>query len=72
MHIIIELFVTEECRIFSNEILKTDFGARYVQLWVRSTEPPGEHRYENLNNNNICYSVHTKTSSKLSGQTNFT
>ena len=24
----------------------------YVQLWIRSAEPPGEHRYENRNNNN--------------------
>ena len=24
-----------------------DFGAGYVQLWIHSTEPPGEHRNEN-------------------------
>ena len=24
-----------------------DLGARYVQLWIHSTEPPGEHRNEN-------------------------
>ena len=23
-----------------------DFGARGVQLWIPSTEPPGEHPYE--------------------------
>ena len=27
--------------------LGTDIGAGYVQLWIRSTELPGEHRYEN-------------------------
>ena len=29
-----------------------DFGAGCAQLWKRSAEPPGEHRYENGNNNN--------------------
>ena len=24
-----------------------DFGAGCVQLWIHSTEPPGEHRNEN-------------------------
>ena len=28
-----------------------DFSAGCVQLWICSAEPPGEHRYENLNNN---------------------
>ena len=28
------------------------FGAGCVQLRIRSAEPPGEHRYENWNNNN--------------------
>ena len=26
-------------------------GAGCVQRWIRSAEPPGEHRYENRNNN---------------------
>ena len=26
-------------------------GAGCVQLWICSAEPPGEHRYENRNNN---------------------
>ena len=28
-------------------------GAGCVQLWIRSAEPPGEHRYENRNSNTI-------------------
>ena len=27
-------------------------GAGCVQQWIRSAEQPGEHRYENRNNNN--------------------
>ena len=30
-------------------------GAGSVQLWIRSAEPPGEHRYENRNNNIIVF-----------------
>ena len=30
---------------------RTDFDAGCVQIWIRSAEPPGEHRYENGNNN---------------------
>ena len=30
-----------------NRVLRMDFGAGYVQLWIHSTEPPGEHRNEN-------------------------
>ena len=36
-----------------NIYIGTDFGARCVQLWIRSAEPPVEHPYENLNNNII-------------------
>ena len=28
-------------------------SAGCMQLWIRSAEPPGEHRYENRNNNYI-------------------
>ena len=34
-------------------------GAGCVQLWICSAEPPGEHRYENRNNNINC--VNNKT-----------
>ena len=30
-------------------------GAGCVQLLIRFAEPPGEHRYENRNNNNIFF-----------------
>ena len=34
--------------LFEKELGRTDrFCARSVQLWIRSAEPPGEHRYEN-------------------------
>ena len=29
-------------------------SAGCVQLWIRSAEPPGEHHYENRNNNGIA------------------
>ena len=32
-------------------IFRTDLSAGCVQLRMRSAEPPGEHCYENLNNN---------------------
>ena len=35
----------------------TDFGDGYVELLVRSAEPPREHRYENRNNNNNRFNV---------------
>ena len=34
-----------------NYIILNRLGAGCVQLWIRSAEPPGEHRYENRNNN---------------------
>ena len=34
----------------------TDFAAGCVQLWIRSSEPPVEHRYENWNNKNVVIS----------------
>ena len=32
-------------------------GAGCVQLWIRSAEPPEEHRYENRNNNGEIHFV---------------
>ena len=29
-----------------NIFIGRDFGAWCVQVWIRSTEPPGEHPYE--------------------------
>ena len=31
------------CRLVS---VTDGFGTRSVQLWIRSAEPPGEHRYQ--------------------------
>ena len=36
---------------------RTDFDAGCMQLWIRSAEPPGEHRYENWNDNNRSCSL---------------
>ena len=36
--------------------LRTGFGTGCVQFWIRSAEPPGEHRYENRSNNIYTYS----------------
>ena len=51
---------TQECWLGRTDRLKRRhtygqtraFGAGCVQLWIHSVGPPGEHRYENLNDNN--------------------
>ena len=44
-------FTSNVCIRFIQKLERTDFGAGCVQLWIRSAEPPEEHRFENNNNN---------------------
>ena len=46
--------------------IRTDVGAGCVQLWIRSAEPPGEHRYENCNNH-ICITFTRRMLAKARG-----
>ena len=47
---------------------RTDFGAGCVQLWIRSAEPPGEHRYENKNNKHMyCTCTRNEVLAKAHG-----
>ena len=41
--------------------IQNGFRARCMQLFIRSAEPPGEHRHKNRNNNNNIRHIHSDT-----------
>ena len=50
---------------------RMDFGAGCVQLWICSTEPPGEHPYENGNNISVILTRELIVSTPAVSQQNY-